>query len=207
MATLHHSAEIAVTCAKEGIPGAVVECGVAAGAQVAAMILGFVSEGDDQRAYHLFDSFEGIPLGCQADVSQPGIVRPRHDQTLPVRERLKSSGITVCSLAQVKSHLQEWGLAQHQLCYHAGWFQDTVGPASLELGPLAILRLDGDLYESTAVCLASLYDKVVQGGFIVVDDWALAGFRKAVHDFFAQRERRPVPIVVPGGGGPVYWRV
>src|SRR5208282_2916526 len=84
-----------------------------------------------------------------------------------------------------------------------GWFKDTLPSAPIE--QLAILRLDGDMYESTMEALTALYDKVSAGGFVIVDDYGcIEGCRKAVHDF---RDARGIgnPIVDIDGWG-VYWR-
>ena len=60
------------------------------------------------------------------------------------------------------------------------------------MGPIAILRLDGDWYESTKVCLEHLFDLVVDGGFVIVDDYgAYEGCRTAVDEYLAGRARRP----------------
>ena len=55
--------------------------------------------------------------------------------------------------------------------YHKGWFQETLPGVTKEIKQIAILRLDGDFYASTKVCLDFLYEKVVSGGFIIVDDY------------------------------------
>ncbi|KMW58587.1 Macrocin-O-methyltransferase [Candidatus Rhodobacter oscarellae] len=58
---------------------------------------------------------------------------------------------------------------------------------------MALLRLDGDLYESTMDALTALYDKVCPGGIVIIDDWGvLPPCRKAVQDFFAGRDQ-PLP--------------
>ena len=63
-----------------------------------------------------------------------------------------------------------------------GWFRDTLAGAAVP--PLAILRVDADLYESTRDALASLYDRVSPGGFVIVDDYdAFAPCRRAVQEF------------------------
>jgi hypothetical protein len=52
------------------------------------------------------------------------------------------------------------------------------------VGPVAILRLDGDWYASIKVCLESLYGNVVSGGFVVVDDYGVyEGCTRAVDEF------------------------
>ncbi len=72
--------------------------------------------------------------------------------------------------------------------YHKGFFQNTVPEAAADLASVAILRLDGDWYASTKVCLYFLYDKVVRGGFVIVDDYgADEGCKKAVDEFLSER--------------------
>ena len=69
---------------------------------------------------------------------------------------------------------------------HQGWFQDTVPRDAAAVGPIALLRLDGDWYDSTKVCLEGLYPSVVKYGSIVVDDYGhFEGCRKAVDEFVA----------------------
>ncbi len=76
-----------------------------------------------------------------------------------------------------------------------GWFQDTLSKSKRDIGPIAILRVDGDFYESTKVVFEELYDQVVSGGFIIVDDYgAFQGCRKATDEFLENR-RANVHIV------------
>jgi hypothetical protein len=64
-----------------------------------------------------------------------------------------------------------------------GWFQDTLPGAKSYVGDIAVLRLDGDWYESTKCCLDNLYGNVVKGGYIIIDDYQLPGCKKAVDEF------------------------
>lgn len=174
---------------KRGVLGAFVECGVANGAQVCAMAEAV--RGED-RSFHLFDSFCGIPMAGIHDHDQPGIGKYVVDPNLPERERLVSSGVSVGSLENVKSNLRKhgFGFGYH---YHVGWFQDTV-PVT-ETGSIAMLRLDGDLYESTKVCLEHLFDRVVPGGCLLIDDYPLPGCRKAWDEFCASRSLVVEPVI------------
>ncbi len=168
---------------KRGVHGAFVECGVANGAQVCAMadaVKNCGYPGFGPHPFHLFDSFEGIPMAGIHDHDQPGIGKHVVDPNLPERERLKSSGISVSSVDNVRRNLSRYGFGEG-FHYHVGWFQDTV-PVT-EMGPIAMLRLDGDLYESTKVCLEHLFERVVPGGCIILDDYPLPGSRKAWDDF------------------------
>lgn len=161
-----------------GVPGVLVECGVAMGAQVGVMSAA-LSEIGQTRDIHLFDSFEGIPMSGPKDMEQPGIGVPRHDVHAPLRERLVSSGVSVGSIDVVKANLARWGRGQ-RFHFHQGWFQDVL---PVELPPIALLRLDADLYESTLCCLTHLYPLMAHGGVVVIDDYALAGCRAAVCEY------------------------
>jgi hypothetical protein len=67
-----------------------------------------------------------------------------------------------------------------------GLFQETL-PIT-PLSRIAVLHIDGDWYESVKVCLDSLYDKVVPGGIIQLDDYGYwQGARKAVDEFLEMR--------------------
>ena len=181
---------------EEGIPGDMVECGVYAGSQAAAMALAIYEEGhavgDGQhsidllrpysRRVHLFDSFEGIP--------EPG------ERDIEYRTSGLKKGAASCTLEGVKANMAQWGIPEELLMYYKGWFSETVPfHAGIMVGHalqqkrdpkalIAVLRLDADLYESTMTCLEHLYPLLSPGGFLIVDDYALSGARQAVEDYF-----------------------
>lgn len=171
--------EMTQRCLESGVPGDFVECGVFAGAQVAVMALVCDALPGDHsnRRVHLFDSFEGIPEAGPEDDSQPGIGRCTNGQG-----RLVSSGIAICSMEQCQAYMRKFGVNEDRLVYHKGWFQDTV--PLWDGRPIALLRLDGDLYESTKVCLEYLYPYVSPGGIVIIDDYMLRGCRRAFEDYF-----------------------
>lgn len=183
--------------AVEEVDGVVVECGVAQGAQVGVMGRAFTNP----RTFHLFDSFDGIPLGGPNDADQPGIGAFRHDVNAPLSERLVSSGVSIGTLEQVRSNMAWFGV-RGELNYHKGWFQDTL-PALTDFPPIAVLRLDGDLYESTMVCLEHLYPKVVKGGITIIDDYGLPGCMKAVHEYLDANGIKVELSIEDVGGGSV----
>ena len=55
------------------IPGSFIECGVAAGSKIIAMIAALNEFPCVGYKVHAFDSFQGIPLPTQNDDQQPGI--------------------------------------------------------------------------------------------------------------------------------------
>ena len=84
------------------------------------------------------------------------------------------------------------GISADELHFHVGWFQDTVPRSATAIKEIALLRLDGDWYNSTKVCLEGLFDKVVKGGYVIIDDYGtFQGCRKAADDFFASRGIAP----------------
>ncbi len=165
--TLRESYDRAQTVIARGVQGDFVECGVFGGAQVAAMARAILDGPASDRKVHLFDSFKGIP--------KPG----EHDSDITDWEAFRDQ--TLCPMKDVKDHMFRWGIPDSMLVYHEGMFEDTV-PLVKDL-KIAILRLDGDLYESTKVCLDHLYPMVVRGGWVIIDDWGLSGARKATVEF------------------------
>jgi len=79
------------------------------------------------------------------------------------------------------------GLARDRVFMVKGWFQDTLPKYKDKIGAISLLRIDADLYKSTKCCLENLYDNVVVGGYIVIDDYgALSGCKKAVDEFLKE---------------------
>lgn len=180
--TLLATYDLARNVIERGIPGDFVECGVFGGAQCAVMARaimqhahGFMPNGQlyGGRRVHLFDSFSGVPA--------PG---PRDAEWIAEKHPV---GTSACDLASVKAHMKEWGIPDELLVYHPGMFSETVFRAAAHsqmqryehFCKIALLRLDGDLYESTRVCTEHLYPLVSTGGWIIVDDFGLSGARKA----------------------------
>jgi hypothetical protein len=177
-------------------PGVYVECGVAAGAQIIAM-----AAGAPNKTIYAFDSFEGIPLPSNKDDQMPGIkfLSEEEQKALPNpgKQVLESSGATSVTLHSFYSHLAK--AFGHDIVLYGfdvpyageetknvipikGWFEETL--PTFECEPISLLRLDGDLYNSTYVCLKYLYPKVIEGGLVIIDDWALPGCRQAVRDYY-----------------------
>lgn len=193
--TLQATYDAACAVIRNGVTGDLVECGVWAGANSAAMaraIMEPVHYWDENkriahaigqqwplRRVHLFDSFEGIP---QAGPHDTEYLAAGH-----------AAGLSKCSIETTRQQMKAWGIPEELLVYHPGWFSDTV--ASMMQTPIALLRLDGDLYDSTRVCLEHLYPLVSVGGTVIVDDWTLSGVRRAMQEYFG----------APGAPGPIYF--
>jgi len=164
------------------VPGSLVECGVWRGGSAAVMALAARSAGQD-RALHLFDSFEGLPEPTEIDEAKAiDYSGGRAGGKLSSIDRCKAG------LEEVRGFLfGQLGLDPARVHFHVGWFQDTLPADAPTLGPIALLRLDGDWYESTAVCLEHLYPLLSPGGIIVLDDYfAWAGCKKATDEYRAK---------------------
>ena len=199
--TVLNSFELAEKCIMEFVPGDFVECGVFDGTQIAAMALANQIYNAGKKI-HLFDSFEGIP--------QAG---PNDDESITScigkgtgRGELITTGVSVSSVKAVQGHMKGWGINPEQLVYHQGWFQTTVPNHYLNIPSISLLRLDGDLYESTKVCLEYLHPLVSKGGYVIIDDYALTGCRKACEEYWDSVGFVPDIIKIEGGGGPVFYR-
>jgi O-methyltransferase len=182
---------------RQGIEGCLVECGVAEGGCSALMAT--VAKGDCNRTTWLFDSFEGLPDPTDEDFG--GSNRKTTGDNIRPLER----GSCLGTVDRVKNVLfRRFGLSRAKVQLVQGWFQDTLPEYRDKLGPIAMLRIDGDWYESTKCCLDNLYDRLVPGGYCIADDYGtFYGCRKAVDEFLQTRKLR-VRVESDGRGGLIF---
>jgi hypothetical protein len=155
------------------VPGCVVECGVWRGGMSAglATILGA------NRKYFLFDSFEGLPPAKEIDGS--AALSWQLNKESPMYHDNCTAGEEFAGRAMTLSGARSFQLVK-------GWFDQTLPSFHLP-EPIALLRLDGDWYDSTMVCLNSLFDLVAPNGLIILDDYhTWDGCSRALHDFLSQ---------------------
>lgn len=156
--------------ARAAPPGAFVECGVWAGGSAGMMGLA-----DPHREMWLFDSWKGLPEPGEADISFQG--------------HRREAGWNYADRGQVERLIGRLSLDSARVHLVQGWFEETLPVARDEIGPIALLHLDGDWYESIKTCLELLYDRVVLGGFVVVDDYFhWRGCARAVDEFLSAHE-------------------
>lgn len=196
--TIYNTYDLAERCILDGIEGDFVECGVFCGSQIAAMAQACIDY-RVERTIHLFDSFEGIPeAGPNDDETITGCIGVS-DGT----GRLVSTGVSISTVEAVQQHMREWMIPESFLRFHKGWFQHTV--PGVDISKIALLRLDGDLYESTKVCLDHLADRVSPGGWIIMDDGGVSGAVKATNEYIARLKVKPKIYKVPNSD-PIYWQ-
>lgn len=184
--------DVVAMAEKNGVEGALVECGVAKGGCGAMMALASREFGS-KRELWLFDSFEGLPEPTEKDF--------RYGKTGEMIGPL-SSGMLVGTVEQVSDLiLNKCRISSEDVRIVKGWFQDTLPKAKNSIGKIAVLRLDGDWYESTKCCLDNLYDNVAFGGFVIIDDYATCyGSERAVTEFMSERGIK-AELVPDGRGG------
>lgn len=178
----------------DNVPGDFIETGVWRGG-ACIFARGFLKvHGIEDRSVWVADSFEGIPeIGEDGHPLDHQYGWHRLNHVLGVSED------------QVRENFARYGLLDDQVRFVRGRFRDSLPTAPIER--LAVLRLDGDLYESTVSALTHLYPKVSVGGFVIVDDYKIPQCREAVHEYRAKHGLDADELQeIPRGSGPVFWR-
>lgn len=164
---IQHCVETALA---DGVPGDLLEAGVWRGGGSIFMRAILQAAGDSDRSVWVADSFEGLP--------KPDA------ETYPADEgdRHFTWKELAVSLESVQENFRRYGLLDDRVRFLKGWFKDTLPEAPVDR--LAVLRVDGDMYESTMDALSATYAKVQPGGFVIIDDYfCLDNCRQAVDDF------------------------
>lgn len=155
------------------IPGDVIETGVWRGGATIFMKGILRAYGADDRKVFVADSFEGLP--------------PPDVENYPADEGLDLHtwpGLAI-DVDTVRGNFERYGLLDDNVEFVKGWFRDTL--PDLSGHTWSVIRLDGDLYESTMDSLTNLYDSVSPGGWVIIDDYEIPACAKAVTDFRNER--------------------
>jgi O-methyltransferase/8-demethyl-8-(2,3-dimethoxy-alpha-L-rhamnosyl)tetracenomycin-C 4'-O-methyltransferase len=187
MTNLRRIAEYVI---EQKVPGDFIETGIWRGGACIMLRAVLKAYGVTDRRVWAADSFCGLP-------------KPNPDVAADAGDTHHMFTELAVSLEQVQGNFAKYGLLDDKVQFLKGWFSETLPSAPIER--LAILRLDGDMYESTMDALVSLYDKVSPNGFVIVDDYgAVEGCQRAIHDFRASRGI-DAPIQPIDGYG-VFWQ-
>lgn len=172
------------------IPGDFIETGVWRGGACIFMRGMLKAYGITDRYVWVADSFAGLPPG------DPDKYPADAGSTFHLYPQL------AISQEEVAENFRRFGLLDEQVRMLKGLFRDTLPAAPID--KLAVLRLDGDMYESTMDALTSLYDKVSDGGYVIIDDYVIPQCRSAVHDFRSAHGINDFMEVIDWAG--IYWR-
>ena len=173
------------------VPGDFIETGVwRGGASILMRAVLHIYGARDRRVF-VADSFEGLP--------PPDVEAYPADAGSSFHEYAELA----VPLEEVQANFAAYDLLDEQVVFLKGWFKDTL--PGIQAERLALIRLDGDMYESTMDGLVHLYDKLSVGGYVIVDDYhVVPQCKQAVRDFCAARRFSPVMEEIDGVG--TYWK-
>jgi hypothetical protein len=179
------------TAIKDGVPGDLIETGVWRGGACIFMRAILKAYGDVTRTVWVADSFAGRPP------PNPGVYQADAGDM-----HYTYGDFLAVSREDVEKNFLRYGLLDGQVKFLQGWFKDTLSTAPIDR--LAVLRLDGDMYESTIQTLEALYHKLSCGGFVIVDDYHLGPCKQAIEDFRSAKRINDSITDIDGKG--VFWR-
>jgi O-methyltransferase len=169
LARLRNLRDLAERCLAEGVPGDFIETGIWRGGCCILLRGLLAAHGDPSRRLYAADPFRGLP---------PASGRYPAD----IGDALHTFDDLAVSLDTVQANFARYGLLDDRTVFLEGLFQDTL--PQLHGERFALIRLDGDMYESTIVALDHLYPQLSPGGYVIIDDYgAIAACRQAVTDF------------------------
>jgi O-methyltransferase len=145
------------TALDEDVPGDLIEAGVWRGGACIFMKANLLARGDSTRVVWVADSFQGLP--------------PPNTTLYPADtgDDLYTRGGLSVGADQVRHNFERYGVFDDRVKFLVGWFKDTLPEAPIEA--LSVMRLDGDMYESTWQAIEALYPKLSPGGFCIIDDF------------------------------------
>jgi Macrocin-O-methyltransferase (TylF) len=162
---------------KNNVPGDLIETGVWRGGATIFMRGALKAYGGADRTVWVADSFEGLP---KPDKEAFPLEAKAHEG--PVMSKLFNH--LAAGIDDVKRNFEAYGLLDDKVRFLKGWFKDTL--PSAPIGKLAVMRLDGDYYESTRDALENLYHRLSVGGYVIIDDYGEETWtycKKAVEEF------------------------
>jgi hypothetical protein len=172
---------------EEGTPGDLIETGAWRGGASIFMRAVLKAYNVRDRCVWVADSFEGLPVANETEHPYDSRLNLHLSESLAV------------GLDEVKGNFARYDLLDEQVRFLKGWFCDTLAQAPI--GQLAILRLDGDHFESTMDSLQSLYPKLSVGGYVLIDDYnGMEGCNKAIEAFRQEHNIADSLTVLPRGG-------
>ena len=176
---------------RRDVPGDLIETGAWRGGATIFMRAILKAHGDVERRVWVADSFQGLPKP-DAHTYPADAGDPHHTYAaLAVSEQ------------QVRANFARYDMLDEQVRFLPGWFRDTLPAAPISR--LSVLRIDGDMYESTMVALSALYPRLSIGGYVIIDDYgAVRGCHDAVEDFRSRHGVEEVLQRIDWGG--VFWQ-
>lgn len=180
------------------VPGDFIETGVWRGGATIFMRAMLKALGVTDRTVWVADSFEGLPepdaekFPIEAEFHQGSVAKDVYNHL-------------AAGLEEVQANFRAYKMLDDRVKFLKGWFKDTLPGAPIK--SLAIMRLDGDYYESTMDALTNLYDKLSIGGYAIIDDYGEDSWtycQKAVDDY--RRDHGVTDPIIQVDRSCYYWR-
>lgn len=166
------------------IEGDFVECGVWRGGSMMAAALTLKDLGDQRRSLYLYDTYEGMSAPTAEDVGSDGQIAHKKFSNRKLSE--DTSDWCRSPIDEVKNNLASTGYPADNMHFIKGKVEDVI-PGQMPAGPIAILRLDTDWYESTRHEMVHLYPRLVKNGVLIIDDYGdWQGAKKAIDEYIAE---------------------
>jgi len=183
--------ECGETVLRRGVPGDFIEAGAWRGGSTIFMRGVLKAHNVTDRTVWVADSFEGLPPPDPKYAADAG-------STWHLDTNMR------VTLEAVQDNFRRYRLLDDRVKFLKGWFKDTLPTAPIQ--QLALLRVDGDLYQSTMEALTTLYPKVARGGCVILDDHFAVPTAKQAADDYRRAHGITTPIIqVDWAGG--YWYV
>lgn len=171
---------------ENNIEGDLLEAGTWRGGASIFMKANLLVHNSDKKLY-VCDSFEGLP-------------KPAHEEdTGDIHYKFDYLAV---SLDEVIANFIKYGLLTQNVVFVKGWFKDTMPRLSNK--KFSLIRLDGDMYESTMDVLENIYHCLSPGGYVIIDDYSLPPCRTAVHRFRAMNNI--TGLIIPIDNTAAYWQ-
>lgn len=194
----------------DDVPGDFLEAGVARGG-AAIMMAGLLrAYRQTARRVWVADSFDGLPRSAKSGVGRGSYSDPYWGRITALSredpeafDRIRAAASRGTSLDEVRDTFCRYGLLNERVRFLPGWFRSSLDTP--DIGPLAILRVDADLYDSTRDVLTALYPRVVDRGFVIIDDYGrFSECEKAVSDYLTSVRKTITPTWVDADC--IFWR-
>lgn len=179
--------ELITDVVKNNIKGHVIETGVWKGGACILMREVLNKLGSNKKVY-VADSFEGLPIPDEKYLFDKDDYHYKLD-------------FLSVSLKEVKRNFALWSTLEN-VVFVKGWFKNTLHKLKTRF---SLIRLDGDMYESTMDALVSLYPRLSVGGYCIIDDMgAIVSCNHAVQDY--RKEHNITEEMINIDGAAIYWK-
>lgn len=183
----------------DSISGDLLDCGILRGG-TSIYMAGALKYLKSDKVVYVADSFGGLPKPSSCD----GVFANQFWYRFAKDLKLYNLDC-LATLEEVKKNFRKYDLLDKNIKFLKGWFADTL-PKLPENTAFCLVRIDVDWYKSTLDVLENAYNRLSEGGFLIVDDYKLPGCKKAVDEFRAERNLNQEVLIADEHAGVIFWQ-